>query len=134
MKPSSRSLAIPLEVNGLAIAALVADGLRQEDRMADASQRTDQHEALRVFLGKWSARGISFGGTDQAGDDPRRNGQPWVSTHEASWHTGKFFLLQDERADIAGDRFDTYSIPGTDDDGHTFRVVLRSTASIATTR
>lgn len=88
--------------------------------MADVPRRSDQHEALTVFLGKWSAHGTSFGGTDQTGDDPKGNGQPWVSTHEASWHTGRFFILQDERADIAGDRFDTFSILGVDNDGSYF--------------
>ncbi len=72
------------------------------------------HEALSVFLGDWRAEGISFGGTDQSGADPKANGIPWVSTHTARWHTGDFFLLQDERARIGGNAFDTLSILGVE--------------------
>ena len=88
--------------------------------MTEALHRIAKHEALAVFLGKWTAHGTSFGGTDQTGDDRKANGQVWVSIHEACWHTGKFFIIQDERADIAGDRFDTLSILGVDDDGSYF--------------
>lgn len=88
--------------------------------MADAPQRNAKHEALAVFLGKWAAHGTSFGGTDQTGEDPKAKGQAWMSTHEAAWHTGRFFIIQDERADIAGDQFDTLSIIGVDDDGSYF--------------
>ncbi len=88
--------------------------------MADVPQRTAAHEALAAFLGKWTAHGTSFGGTDQNRDDPKANAQAWVSTHDAAWHTGKFFIIQDERADIAGDRFDTLSIIGVDEDGSYF--------------
>ena len=82
--------------------------------------RNDQHEALEVFLGRWTARGTSYGGTDQAGADPKANGEQWVSIHEGYWHTGKFFLVQDEKADIQGSRFDTLSIMGVDEDGSYF--------------
>ena len=88
--------------------------------MAGTSQRGAMHESLSVFLGKWTARGTSYGGTDQTGDDPKANGETWVSTHEAVWHTGRFFIVQDERADITGYRFDTLSILGVDDDGSYF--------------
>jgi hypothetical protein len=78
-------------------------------------QRNAQHEALAVFLGRWRAEGTSFGGTDQSGDDPRANGERWDSSHEARWHTGEFFLIQDERACIGGNQvFDTISILGVD--------------------
>ena len=83
-------------------------------------QRDERHDALSVFLGTWSAHGTSFGGTDQSGDDPKGNGETWVSTHEAKWHTGRFFLVQDERADIAGARFDTLSVLGVGDNGAYF--------------
>lgn len=83
--------------------------------MANPPQRSADHDALAVFCGKWTARGTSYGGTDQTGDDPKANGEAWVSTHECVWHTGKFFLIQDERADIAGKRFDTLSILGVDE-------------------
>ena len=70
--------------------------------MTDAPQRDARHEALPVFLGRWTARGTSYGGTDQTGADPRANDEPWVSTHEATWHTGGCFLVHDERADVGG--------------------------------
>ena len=77
--------------------------------------RGDLHEALEVFLGRWEAEGTSYGGTDQSGTDPRADGEKWESSHEGKWHTGKFFLVQDERAIIGGDStFDTLSIVGVD--------------------
>lgn len=88
--------------------------------MAQSPRRTDQHEALVIFVGRWSARGMSYGGTDQSGDDPKAHGETWISTHEAYWHTGKFFVVQDERADISGRRFDTLSILGVNEDGTFF--------------
>ena len=82
--------------------------------------RDSAHDALSVFLGEWRAEGISFGGTDQTGADPKANGVPWVSTHSARWHTGDFFLIQDERAQIGGAVFDTMSILGVEpgESGH----------------
>lgn len=77
-----------------------------------APVRGAMHKALAVFLGEWRAEGMSFGGTDQSGVDPKANGVPWVSTHSARWHTGKFFLIQDERAQIGGSPFDTLSLMG----------------------
>jgi len=75
------------------------------------------HDALSVFLGEWRAEGTSFGGTDQSGPDPRANGIPWRSTHSARWHTGEFFLVQDERAQLAGQPFDTLNTFGVDGGG-----------------
>ena len=75
-------------------------------------RRGSAHDALSAFLGEWRAEGMSFGGTDQSGADPKANGVPWVSTHAARWHTGDFFLIQDERAQIGGAPFDTLSIMG----------------------
>ena len=72
------------------------------------------HDALSVFLGEWRAKGTSFGGTDQTGADPKANGVPWVSTHTARWHTGGFFLIQDERAKVGGTAFDTLSVMGVE--------------------
>ncbi len=69
---------------------------------------------MSVFLGDWRAEGMSFGGTDQSGADPKANGVPWVSTHTARWHTGDFFLIQDERAQIGGTPFDTLSVIGVE--------------------
>jgi hypothetical protein len=82
--------------------------------------RGPSHQALAVFLGEWRAEGTSFGGTDQTGPDPRANGIPWVSTHNARWHTGEFFLIQDERAHLVGEPFDTISIMGVEPEGGLF--------------
>lgn len=79
-----------------------------------APVRGPAHEALSAFLGTWEATGTSFGGTDQGGDDPKANGVPWVSTHEAHWHTGGFFLVTDERAFVDGAVFDTLDVMGVD--------------------
>lgn len=79
-----------------------------------APVRGSAHDALSVFLGEWRAEGMSFGGTDHLGDDPKANGVPWVSTHSAHWHTGEFFLIQDERAQLVGKPFDTLSVLGVD--------------------
>lgn len=88
--------------------------------MSDMPARTAQHDALEAFLGKWTAHGTSYGGTDQSGDNPKANGEIWVTTHEAAWHTGGFFLVHDERADIAGSRFDNLSVMGVAEDGTYF--------------
>ena len=72
------------------------------------------HKALSVFLGEWRAEGMSFGGADQSGSDPKASGVPWVSTHTARWHTGNFFLIQDEHAQIGGAPFDTLSVMGVE--------------------
>lgn len=71
------------------------------------------HEALSVFLGDWKAEGVSYGSPKQDANDPKANGFPWQSTHTAKWHTGEFFLIQDERAQSGG-QFDTLSIMGVD--------------------
>ena len=78
--------------------------------------RDTKHEALEVFLGKWTARGASYGCTVQSGKDPKANAEAWISTHDGVWHTGSFFLVQNERADIASKRFDTLSIMGVEPD------------------
>ncbi len=76
-------------------------------------ERGAQHDALEVFLGDWKAVGQSFGANQDA-QKPRGNPTRWSSTHNARWHTGQFFLIQDERAQIDGP-FDTLSIMGWDD-------------------
>ena len=82
---------------------------------SEATQvRSSAHDALSVFLGEWRAEGTSFGGTDQSGTEPKGNGVPWTSTHSARWHTGDFFLIQDERAQIGGAPFDTLSVMGVE--------------------
>jgi hypothetical protein len=78
--------------------------------------RGPMHDALAVFLGEWRAQGTSYGYTDQSGPDPRANGVPWTSHHTGRWHTGQYFLIQDERARPGGEVFDTLSIMGVDPD------------------
>ena len=77
-------------------------------------QRTALHDALNVFLGTWHATGQSFGGRRQTWMAPRAAPSPWTSTHTAYWHSGGFFLLQDERAQVDGGPFDTLSLFGMD--------------------
>jgi hypothetical protein len=78
-------------------------------------QRGRIHDALHVFLGDWHAEGVSYGGTDQSGPDPKANGESWVSTHVGRWHAGEFFLIQDEMAVLGGKKaFNTLSIMGID--------------------
>ena len=72
--------------------------------------RGEQHDALAMFLGRWRAEGTSYGSPEQSESDPKRAGEPWVSTHTGTWHTGKFFLIQDERAHVGGQPFDTLSV------------------------
>lgn len=88
--------------------------------MTDTPHRNEKHQALSAFLGRWTSRGTSYGGTDQSGSDPKANGQPWLGTCEGRWHTGSFFLVQDERVDIAGSRFDTLSVMGVGEEGRYF--------------
>lgn len=76
--------------------------------------RGEQHEALAVFLGRWRAEGAAYGSPEQSEDAPKRSSEPWISTHTGAWHTGKFFLIQDERAHVGGQPFDTLSVIGVD--------------------
>ncbi len=76
--------------------------------------RGAQHQALAVFLGRWKAEGKSYGSPKQPADDPKSAAEPWVSTHTGKWHTGKFFLIQDERATTGGKPFDTLSVMGVE--------------------
>ena len=77
--------------------------------------RGAQHDALAVFLGHWRAEGSSYGSPSQPHDDPRSAAEPWASTHTGRWHTGEFFLVQDERATVGGKPFDTLSVMGVDE-------------------
>jgi hypothetical protein len=79
-----------------------------------APVRSDKHQALAVFLGRWRAEGESYGSPKQLVEAPKSVAEPWVSTHTGKWHTGEFFLIQDERAAIAGKPFDTLSVMGVD--------------------
>src|SRR5918998_6138926 len=69
--------------------------------------RTDAHRRLEVFLGDWDATGVAH---------TAPGGAPWSSTHTGRWHTGEFFLVQDERAHVGGHEFDTLSLLGVDAD------------------
>ena len=77
-------------------------------------KRGTKHDALSVFLGRWWAEGESYGSSKQPADEPRSKAVPWVSTHTGRWHTGEFFLIQDERATTGGNPFDTLSVMGVD--------------------
>jgi len=78
-------------------------------------QRSGLHDALAVFLGEWEARGQSYGSPDQDPDDPRGRPEDWTSRHSCRWHTGEFFIIQEERAIIGGQQFDTIGILGVDE-------------------
>jgi hypothetical protein len=82
--------------------------------ISEPPSRGAKHDTLDVFLGSWKAEGTSFGGTDQSSDDPKANGVSWTSTHKGYWHTGRFFLIQEEKALPGGDVFDTLSVMGVD--------------------
>lgn len=69
------------------------------------------HERLAVFLGDWHAHGTSYGGEDQSLTDPHAGASAWESVHSARWHSGSFFIVQDERANGP---FDTLSLLGWD--------------------
>lgn len=69
----------------------------------------EEHRALSVFVGDWSAEGTAYG-ADEAGG-------PWRSVHTARWHSGEFFVVQDEHANGP---FDTMSFLGWDADRQTY--------------
>jgi hypothetical protein len=80
-------------------------------------KRDEKHEDLCVFLGDWRAEGWSYGQPNQSADDPKSGREKWASTHTGRWHTGEFFLIQDERAKLGPDGsvpFDTLSVMGVD--------------------
>lgn len=71
----------------------------------------EPHEALQAFLGDWYAEGTSYGGEEQSPDNPHGGQSPWRSVHSARWHSGGYFIVQDERANGP---FDTLSLLGWD--------------------
>lgn len=75
------------------------------------------HELLAAFLGDWHAAGTSYGGDEQTPENPRGGASPWRSVHSARWHSGEFFLVQDERANGP---FDTLAILGWDDEAQRY--------------
>lgn len=85
----------------------------------EAAARTPgvRPDALAAFLGRWRAEGDAYGGPAQSADAPKSASVPWTSTHSGTWHTGEFFLIQDERATVGGMAFDTLSVLGVEADG-----------------
>ena len=73
-----------------------------------------QHDALAVFLGRWRSEGKSYGSPNQPDDDPKSAPEPWIGTCTGMWHSGEFFLIQDERVMIGASPFDTLSVMGVD--------------------
>ena len=71
----------------------------------------DKREALAAFLGDWHAEGTSYGGKDQSASNPHAGATAWRSNHTARWHSGEYFVVQDERANGP---FDTLSLLGWD--------------------
>lgn len=71
----------------------------------------EPHEKLVVFLGDWHAQGTSYGGPDQTSTNPHAGATSWNSIHSARWHSGNYFVVQDERANGP---FDTLSLMGWD--------------------
>jgi Protein of unknown function (DUF1579) len=76
-----------------------------------------EHDALAVFLGDWWAEGTTYSGDPDSPDNPHGERSPWRSVHNAQWHSGGFFLVQDERANGP---FDTLSVLGWDPDGERY--------------
>lgn len=89
------------------------------DKPHASPERGPHHDALEMFVGDWRAEGESYGGPNQDPRTPRAHPSRWTSTHSARWHTGRFFLVQDERAQVDGP-FDTLSILGWDDEAQCY--------------
>ena len=78
------------------------------------STRDERHDALTAFVGRGRAEGNSYRVQGDPGDDPRGVAEAWTSTHTARWHSGEFFLVQDERALTGSEPLDTLSVLGID--------------------
>jgi hypothetical protein len=50
------------------------------------SNRSQEHDRLRVFLGQWHAEGVAYA--------PRGRVEKWVSDEIYEWLPGQFFMLQ----------------------------------------
>jgi hypothetical protein len=85
-----------------------------ESNRRNPPQRGTAHAALAVFLGEWRAEGRSYGHIEQQKGGPRGKPMPWKSTHTGRWHSGEYFLIQDEHAVTGTAPFDTLSIMGWD--------------------
>lgn len=80
---------------------------------------------MAVFLGNWHAEGSNYGGNDQTPANPRASVTPWRSVHSACWHSGEYFIVQDERANGP---FDTLTLMGWDAEAE--RYFARSIANL----
>lgn len=69
----------------------------------------DEHKALAVFIGDWIGDGTSY--------DAEGQPSPWRSTNAVRWHSGEYFIVQDERANGP---FDTMSFVGWDPERGTY--------------
>jgi hypothetical protein len=76
--------------------------------------RSPLHDAMEMFVGEWRAEGLSYGSPHQSIAEPKAHAQRWASTHSARWHSGRFFLLHDEKAHVGADPFDTFTVMGFD--------------------
>jgi hypothetical protein len=85
--------------------------------------RSALHDALEMFVGQWRAEGLSYGSPHQSIANPKGDVQRWKSTHTAHWHTGRFFLLLDEKAYVGADPIETMGVMGVD--GSTGRLFAR---------
>ena len=85
--------------------------------------RSQLHDALDMFVGEWRAEGRAYGSSTQSIADPKAEAKPWKSSHSARWHTGRFFLVHDEKAHIGADPLDTLSVMGVD--AHSRPIVRR---------
>ena len=77
--------------------------------------RSQLHDALEMFVGEWRAEGWSYGDPLQSIANPKAIARAWRSTHSAHWHSGRFFLVHDERAHSGADPFDTVGVMGVDE-------------------
>jgi hypothetical protein len=76
--------------------------------------RSQLHDALEMFVGEWRAEGWSYRDPNQSIANPKALVKPWKSTHSARWHSGRFFLVHDEKAHSGAEPLDTLCVMGVD--------------------
>ncbi|MGB0100200.1 MAG: hypothetical protein WBP61_07945 [Nocardioides sp.] len=79
--------------------------------MSDPTEGPEPHTKLSAFLGDWHAAGTSYGDEEQSPDNPHAGATGRRSIHSARWHSGEYFIVQDERASGPSD---TLSLLGWD--------------------
>ncbi len=79
--------------------------------MGATNTTPEPHELLACFIGDWHADGWTHGGDGQTPQNPRGETATWRSIHTARWHSGGYFVVQDERANGP---FDTLAVLGWD--------------------